>query len=47
MILAITSYQWVFAPSVAAMWRPFRRLAGIETVLLVPAVVDMALKPGA
>ena len=36
-----------WTPEVAAMWRPFRRLAGIETVLLVLAVVDMALKPGA
>jgi hypothetical protein len=32
---------------VAATWRPFRRLAAIETWLLVLAVVDMVLKPGA
>jgi uncharacterized membrane protein len=36
-----------WTPDVAAMWRPFRRLGAIETWLLVLAVLDMALKPGA
>jgi uncharacterized membrane protein len=36
-----------WTPEVAATWRPFRRLAAIETWLLVLAVVDMTLKPGA
>lgn len=36
-----------WTPEVEAMWTPFRRLASIETWLLVLAVLDMALKPGA
>ena len=36
-----------WTPEVAAVWKPFRRLAQIETWLLVLAVIDMALKPGA
>ena len=36
-----------YTPALAAKWKQFRTVATVEQVLLILAVLDMALKPGA